>query len=101
MTDDFYVTLPSNVSPDSTPADFTVRLGERLSLQKSIWSCGLSEVLYSGEMQTLPEAQAIRVNYKNGSTSHFILPKGNCTKVIADVSAALVASGAFSVKAAA
>ena len=31
----------------------------------------------------------------------FILPKGNCTKVIADVSAALVASGAFSVKAAA
>ena len=77
LPDDFYVTLPSNVSPDSSPADFSVRLGERLTLQKSSWTCGLSEVLYSGEMQSLPEAQTIKVTYKNGLTSLFSLPKGN------------------------
>ena len=77
LADDFYITLPSNVSTESTPSDFTVRLGEKLTLQKSSWSCGLSEVLYSGEMQSVTHPQSITVNYKDGSIANFLLPKGN------------------------
>ena len=56
-TEQFYITLPSNIEKDSTPSNFRVKLPGKILLESDNWVVGLAEIIYPFSWHNVTEEE--------------------------------------------
>lgn len=77
--EEFFITLPSNAKdhPQNTSSSFRTRLPETIKLKTDRWKCGLAELIYTNNFDTVSKQLSFTTVGKNGDSTLFTIEGGS------------------------